>query len=95
MEWVARQQYVKVQREVDGIEQRDIEYNRFIYLYPDRVVTKYRTFPIQEVIDMSYRKIAGEGGLLYLHTSGGVFSYTVKTSPEDFVAAFRQLSETR
>jgi hypothetical protein len=89
MEWIARQQYVKVQREVDGLVQKDIEYERFIYLYPDRVVTAYRSFPIQDVLDMSYRKIAGEGGLLYVHTIGGVFSYTVKTSPDSFVRAFR------
>lgn len=93
MEWIARQRYVKVQRKVDSIEQRDIEQERFIYLYPDSVVTEYRSFPIQDVLDMSYRKIAGEGGLLYLHTAGGVFSYTVKTSPADFVQAFRDKTE--
>lgn len=93
MEWIARQQYVKVQREVDSIAQRDIEQERFIYLYPDSVVTKHRSFPIQDVLDMSYRKIAGEGGLLYLHTVGGVFSYTVKTSPANFVNAFRNKSK--
>lgn len=94
MEWIAKQQYVKVQREVIDLEQKDIEHERFIYLYPDRVVTKHRTFPIQEVMDMSYRKIAGEGGLLYLHTIGGVFSYTVKTSPGKFVEAFRGMAES-
>ncbi|WP_156290041.1 hypothetical protein [Oceanobacillus salinisoli] len=82
---IAEQPYVKVERRVRSIEQVDIEHKRTIYLYSDKVVTERREFPMKDVMDISYRLIGGEGGLLYLHTSHGVYSYIVKSSPEEFV----------
>ena len=90
MEWIAKQPYIKIQREVNSIEQKDVEQERFIYLYQDKVVTKRREFPLPDVLDMSYREIAGEGGLLYLHTMAGVYSYTVKSSPGEFIEVFKE-----
>lgn len=87
---LATQQYVKVIREVDSITQTNSEHARTMYLYEHKVVTKYREFPIEHVIDMSYRFIGEKGGLLYLHTNKGVFSYVVKVSPEEFVKAFKE-----
>lgn len=89
MRLLAEQQYVKVIREVDSITQINTEQERTMYLYEDRVVTKYREFSIENIIDMSYRFIGTRGGLLYLHTDSGVFSYVVKASPEVFVQAFK------
>jgi len=89
MKLIAEQPYIKVQREVSSVEQIKIEHERTIYLYEEKVVTQNRKFPIDEVIDMSYRFIGGDGGLLYLHTTKGVFSYTVKSSPKEFVEAFK------
>lgn len=62
-----------------------------MYLYGDKIVTRYREFPIQEVFDMSYRKLGGEGGILYLHTKQGVYSYMVKAEPADFIEAFKNV----
>ncbi|MFC2949105.1 hypothetical protein [Virgibacillus sediminis] len=89
MELIAEQPYFKVERQVNSLEQIDVEDPRTLYLYEDKVVTKHREFPIEDVLDMSYRFIGGQGGLLYLHTAKGVFSYNVKTSPEEFVQAYR------
>lgn len=89
MRLIAEQPYIKVKREVSSIEQKEIEFRRTIYLYDEKVVTEHREFPIKDLLDMSYRLIGGTGGLLYLHTSKGVFSYTVKSSPEQFVKAYR------
>ncbi len=86
---IAQQPYVKVERQVNSTEQIDIERERTIYLYDNRVVTKHREFPIQDVFDMSFRQVAGKGGILYLHTSQGVFSYTVKSSPTNFIQLFK------
>jgi len=90
VEWIAKQPYIKVLREVNGLEQTDVEDERLLYLYPDQLVTKHRTFPITEVLDISYREIAGQGGLLYLHTMSGVYSYIVKSSPNNFIEVFKQ-----
>jgi len=88
---LATQQYVKVIRKVDSITQKDTEQERTIYLYEDKIVTKHREFRIEIVDDMSYRFIGKQGGMLYLHTNKGVFSYIVKVSPVSFVRAFDDL----
>ncbi|RKQ33562.1 hypothetical protein [Oceanobacillus halophilus] len=85
MQIIAEQPYVKVERQVNSIEQVDIEHQRTLYLYHEKVVTEHREFPIKDIMDVSYRLIGDKGGLLYLHTSKGVYSYIVKTSPEEFV----------
>ncbi|WP_164670509.1 hypothetical protein [Virgibacillus doumboii] len=87
---IAEHPYFKVQREVSSIEQIDVEYERLIYLYNDRVITKYHEFPLSDVLDMSYRVFGTEGGLLYLHTVKGVYTYTVKSSPKHFIDAFKE-----
>lgn len=87
---IAEQPYFKVQREVSSIEQRDVEYERTIYMYNEKIVTQHREFSIENVLDMSYRVIGKEGGLLYLHTNKGVYSYTVKSSPQQFINAFKE-----
>lgn len=88
MDLLAVQPYVKVTRVVD-LEQKNIVQHRQIYLYRNRIVTRYRRFPIEDVLDISFRKVGGEGGLLFLHTVQGIFSYVVETSPELFIQAFK------
>ncbi|WP_068674110.1 hypothetical protein [Oceanobacillus sp. Castelsardo] len=89
MKVIAKQPYVKVERQIKSVELIRIEHRRTIYLYDNRIVTEHREFPIKDVLDISYRFI-GDGGLLYLHTSRGVYSYNVKSSPEDFVQACKK-----
>ncbi|WP_077329606.1 hypothetical protein [Virgibacillus siamensis] len=88
MKLIAKQPYVKVQRVVNSIEQKDIEEERVLYLYDEKVVSEHHEFPIQNILDMSYRTVGSKGGLLYLHTIKGIYSYTVKTSPEAFIGAW-------
>lgn len=84
------QPYYKVQREVSSIDQKNIELERHLYLYPDKVVTEHREFSINEIMDMSYRQFGKTGGLLYLHTLRGVFSYNVKVSPQTFIDSYKE-----
>lgn len=87
---LAEQPYFKVEREVNSIEQVDIELERTIYLYDEKIVTKHREFLIHEVLDISYHSVGeGGGGILYVHTSKGVFPYIVKSSPHEFVEAYK------
>lgn len=90
---LASHHYYKVLREVGRLEQENVEYERVIELYEDRVETKYRLFPMETVMDMSYREMPGDEGILYLHTTRGVFSYMVKENPAAFLAAYRELAE--
>lgn len=87
---IAKHPYIKIERKVTSVEQINIEHQRVIYLYHDRVVTQNREFPIKDVMDFSYREIANQGGILYLHTLRGVYTYTVKSSPEAFLSAFKE-----
>lgn len=88
---LAKQPYIKIEREVSSIQQKDTEDKRTLYLYEDKVVTKRRKFPIENVTDISYREFGKDAGLLYIHTSSGVFTYTVKTSTKEFINAFHTL----
>lgn len=95
MDFIAVQPYIKIIREVTSISQVDIEEERNMYLYDDKLITKHRQFSIDEVLDITYRQFGQEGrGLLYIHTHKGVFSYTVKTSTEAFIRAFQQHIKT-
>ena len=88
MKPIAIQPYFKIRREVSSIEQRDIEEQRNLYLYDDKIITEHREFPMEQVLDVSYREFGKKGGLLYLHTLKGVFSYQVKSTPKSFIDAF-------
>ena len=68
MKLIAQHPYIKIERKVTSLEQFEIEHNLIIYLYNDKVVTQYREFSIKDVMDFSYREIANQGGILYLHT---------------------------
>ena len=89
MSLIAQHPYIKIERKVTSIEQFEIEHDLIIYLYNDKAVTQNREFPIKDVMDFSYREIANQGGILYLHTLQGVYTYIVKSSPEAFITAYR------
>ena len=60
MSLIAQHPYIKTERKVTSIEQFEIEHDRIIYLYNDKVVTQNREFPIKDVMDFSYREIANQ-----------------------------------
>lgn len=94
MSLIAKQTYSKVVREVNSTEQKDTEQERTMYLYDDKIVTQYREFKVYDVLDISYRFIGDDGGLLYLHTNNGVYPYIVRSSPKAFVEAFKEFRKT-
>ncbi|HBZ08860.1 MAG TPA: hypothetical protein DEO65_03105 [Bacillus bacterium] len=89
MRLLAVQPYIKVHRQIVDAEIICREEERRIYLYHDRLITKHRVFCNKDISDLSYRRIGDEGGWLYVHTSRGIFSYNVPSSPESFIKAFR------
>jgi hypothetical protein len=91
MNWIAIQSYFKVHRVMSDGEQTTVEHIRSLYLYEHKVLTQYREFPIDEVFDMSFRNLGADGGFLYLYTKQGVFPYTVKVDPSEFIVAFKGL----
>ncbi|WP_110929612.1 hypothetical protein [Bacillus massiliglaciei] len=90
MKWKAVQPYFKIVREVTGLEQKTRKSYREMYLDDQKLVTKYREFPREKVLDMSFKRMGDSGGILYLHTDHGVYSYNVEEDPEEFMKAFKQ-----
>lgn len=93
MEAIAVHPYYKVKRAIIDGELRIEQEERAIELYVEKVCTHARTFVLADVYDMSYRLVGSEGGILYLHTNIGVFPYTVKVDPAQFIEAFRAACE--
>lgn len=80
-----KQAYRKVIREVNRLEQKNMEETRYLYLYEDKIATKHREFPMQQVMDISFKKMQHDQAMLFLHTDHGVYSYHVLTSPVSFI----------
>ena len=91
---IAKLPYVKVIRQVKSVGKIEWEDQRIIYLFEEKITTAFREFPLEEVLDLSHRKIGEEGGFLFIHTNHGVYSYTLKTSPEYFINAFKALKNS-
>ncbi len=91
MGFIASHPYTKIERIVNSIEQKDIEHERTIRLYDDKITTQYREFPIEDVLDISQKKVGPVGGILYVHTKSGVFTYTIHKAADSFIQAFQQL----
>ncbi|MFC3772902.1 hypothetical protein [Paenibacillus sp. GCM10012303] len=91
MNWIAIQPYYKIERRVTSFEQVTVKEDRFMYLFEKKIVTETHDFPIKNVFDLSYKRIGKEGGLFYLHTLQGVYSYTVAGDPQSFIDAFKAL----
>lgn len=89
MKLISQHPYIKIERKVTSLEQIEIEHSRVIYLYDEKVVTQNREFPISIVTDFSYREIANHGGMLYLHTLSGLYTYQVKSSPKEFITMYK------
>ncbi|WAA12255.1 hypothetical protein [Fervidibacillus halotolerans] len=91
MEPIAQLPYIKMIRKVEIEGQTVTEEERMLTLYPDKIATKYREFPLKEVNDITFRPIDSSIGFLYLHTIRGVYSYPVKQSPDQFIKAYKQI----
>lgn len=85
MTFIIKQSYRKVVREINSIEQKRTTETRYLTLYDDKITTKFREFPIQDVLDISFKKIQNNEGMLFLHTNHGVYSYHVPTNPVEFI----------
>lgn len=93
MSIIAQHPYVKVIRTVSFSEQTRQEEQRMLTLYADRLTTRHREFTLDNIHDMSYRPLGKTGGIFYLHTSSGLFTYQVKDEPTTLIEQFQQLKQ--
>lgn len=85
VEVIASHPYIKVIREVTGLEKAETKDKRELKLYQTKLTTRHREFNIEELIDVATRQIGEEGGLIFIHTTSGLFSYTVEEIDKTFI----------
>lgn len=88
---IANLQYMTVSRMIMNNKQYYKEEIHNLTLSKERVITSEDAFLLDEVLDISYRFFSKEMGFIYLHTSKGLYSYTIKTSPLSFIEQFKRI----
>ncbi|MFX3673505.1 MAG: hypothetical protein ACE3JQ_03520 [Paenisporosarcina sp.] len=82
--------YTIVEREIDFYYQmQKYETHHELIVTPQTVTTAKKEFPIQDVIDFSYKPFSSEAGILYLHTNQGVFPFNIHSNPQALIETFR------
>lgn len=89
MTLIAELPYYKIERIITGTEQKTMKQLRKLKLYADHIQTRYRIFSLRDVHDLSFRSLGEEGGILFIHTNHGVYSYTVPHDPAGFLQAYQ------
>lgn len=90
-ESIASLPYFTVERSINWFEQKHQQSSNTILLFQDSIKTEQNTFSLEHVHDLSYRPFSNGTGLFYLHTNRGVFTFEVKTSPNEFIESYRKL----
>lgn len=88
---ITTQPYYKMERIITADNLETITHRRLLCLYPNRIVSAYREFLIEEIFDISFRDLGQGHGVLYLHTKQGVFPYTVESDVELFISEVKRL----
>src|SRR5699024_3230757 len=91
MSYIAKQSYNKIIQEISRIEIKKYTETMYLYLYQDKLTTMYREFLISEIMYLSFKQMQGKGGILFLHTNHGVYSYHVINSPAAFIETCKHL----
>ncbi|WP_052737879.1 hypothetical protein [Bacillus sp. SA1-12] len=95
MEFLANLPYSKVTRIIEENRQFHKEVEHELVLTTEQICTTFDTFLLKEVLDVSFRYFSENIGFLYLHTTKGMYSYTVKTSPENFIKQFKEIKHSQ
>lgn len=95
MEIIARHPYIKVIREITKLEKLETKEERELTLYETKLTTKHREFLIEDLIKIATRKIGKNGGMIFIHTERGVFTYTVETIDKNFIHTVNNLIRER
>lgn len=82
---------MKTERRIEDNRQITVETEEYLYLYSDRIVTPKRTFVIKDVMDVTSRALSAYYTFLYLHTIEGVWTFVVRSSPEQFITHYHNV----
>ena len=82
---------MKTERRIEDNQQFTVETEEHLYLYNDRIVTPTKSFTIKDVMDVTSKPLSSYYTFLYLHTIEGVWTFVVKSSPEQFISHYHQV----
>jgi hypothetical protein len=82
---------MKTERRIEDNQQFTVETEEHLYLYSDRIVTPTKSFTISDVMDMTSKPLSAYYTFLYLHTIEGVWTFVVKSSPEQFISHYHRV----
>ncbi|BCB05326.1 hypothetical protein [Bacillus sp. KH172YL63] len=88
---ICSQPFMKTERRIEDNRQITVETEEYLYLYSDRIVTPKRTFVIKDVMDVTSRALSAYYTFLYLHTIEGVWTFVVRSSPEQFITHYHNV----
>lgn len=91
----AHHPYIKVTRKIEDNIQKSMEEQHVMKLSTNGIQTTSETFSLDEVLDVSYRDTSQQLGLLYLHTTKGLYAYTVRINPHFFIMKFRKIKQLK
>lgn len=83
--------YLKVDRRIKDNEQVYQEYEEIIRVYDDRITTASDIFFIRDILDITFKKMSGMKGFLYLHTTRGVYSFFTNARPDRLIKVYKEL----
>lgn len=82
--------YTEVERKIDLYYQmQKITTRHELAVSPHAVTSTKADFTLNQVMDVSYKPFSSEAGILYLHTTKGVYPYNIHSHPQEFINAFR------
>ena len=84
--------YIEIERQIDFyFQMKQIEKQFELQLTMDGIISERHKFKLQHVYDVSHKPFSFGGGLLYLHTNQGVFSFQIQENPLNFIQGFKSL----
>lgn len=83
--------YTVPKKTVGWIDQTITTTTGSLTLHEHKIESMETTFPIQSILDCSYRPFSDGSCLFYLHTIQGVRSFHVNVNPNSFLMAYRRL----
>jgi len=92
---LAKQRYIKMERVLNGSGMDTVVLELDLLLDGETIIAEGRSYPLKDVYDISYRIVGGQLGILYLHTSSGVYPFNVEEDPAAFILAFKRTASRR
>lgn len=84
--------YIEIERQIDFyFQMKQVEKQFELQLTMEGIITERHKFKLQHVYDVSHKPFSFGGGLLYLHTNQGVFSFQIQENPSNFIQGFKSL----